>query len=123
MDRRSLIRSLFALPALTVTVRDVPVQKGPYRLPIGCDLSLCALQWTYLLAYMEELGKPKFLLVGPENKKIAYDLVGDYKRPYTGNSEINCLWPGFPIEVVDSLPFATWKMVFERGVVVSEGPR
>lgn len=137
MDRRSLIRSLFALPALATTVRDTPTPDSrsslvrwvtqPILLPIGCDLSFCSLRWALDIGEENNLGEVKYLLIGPENKFIAREILGNYKKPFTGDSEINCLWPGFPYEVLRvphcSFPMWTWKLVFERGVVVSEGPR
>ncbi len=126
MLRRNFISTLFATPVAT-TILGVPLKASPtescVHLPIGCDLSFNALQWAFDVAKTHNFGKPKFLLIGPENKFVARELLGSYKKLYTADSELNALLLGFPFEVTRALPSRTWKMVFEHGIVVSEGPR
>src|SRR6266446_4952091 len=116
--RRSFIGALLATPlaavVLPATTKKPEANAAPKSewlpshqpifLPIGCDLSLCALQWAFDIAEERRLGKPKFMLIGPENKFVARELLGNYRKPYTPDSEINCLWPGFPFEVMYAMP-------------------
>lgn len=136
MDRRDFLKPMLLAPAglafanvvspkPTVVSRASRTQdQQPRHLPIGCDLSLCALQWAVNIGREHNLGKPKILYIGPENKFVAREILGWPHKPYTADSEINALqndllgW-----EVIRWMPFHTWKLVFEYGVVISEGPR
>jgi len=94
----------------------------PRYLPVGCDLSFGSLQFAIDMGKEHNLGTPKFVLIGPENKFPAIEIMGDPRKKYSSNNEFNALsilyW-----EIIRSMPMYTWKVVFERGVVISEGPR
>src|SRR5260221_6040750 len=74
------------------TAADQIQRQQPRHLPVGCDLSYNAIQWAMNIGKEYELGKPKFLYIGPENKWVARELLGVPHKPYTADSEINCLW-------------------------------
>jgi hypothetical protein len=127
MDRRSIIKSFLITPLVLAGLAkemSAEARATSVELPVGCDLSFSSLQWAFDLGKENHFGEPKYLLVGPENKYIARELLGLFPRkPYTWDSEINCLIDKMLLwEVSCLLPVNTWKLFFEHGVVVSKGP-
>ena len=126
MNRRSLIRTLFVAPFVTVLVPGVKAERSrkTIDLPIGCDLSLNSFRWACDIASKNHLGAPLVLVVGPENTSIARELLGPPpETPYTADSEINCLYyQQIHWHTRRDLPMQFWFVTFENGVVRSQGP-
>src|SRR5574340_1005787 len=118
LNRRSFVKCLAAIPALFCL--RVP-QQTEYDLPIGCDLTLGSLNWAFEIGKEHSLGQPRRLLIGPENRFPAREILGVPGKKYTHDSEINGLmiWDFRQYEVF--LPYNTWVVEFERGRVRSVG--
>jgi len=121
LGRRSFL-SFLSISPLALFFKGGKNTPKEIELPISCDLSFKSLQWAVDKGKENNLGKPKYLLIGPENKFVAVELLGVPHTPYTWNSEVNCLIDEyFSFEVSHSLPYQTWKLFFDKGVVISKG--
>jgi hypothetical protein len=127
VDRRSVIKSFLITPLVLAGLSkemSAKAKASSVELPIGCDLSFGALQWAFDLGEENRFGEARILLIGPENKFTAREMLGGFPKKYwTGDSDINCLRNTMlRYELTRSLPMNTWKLFFEHGVVISRGP-
>lgn len=123
MNRRSLIKSLLFAPLIPSSLKESGVKLLGFQkflLPVGADLSYTSLEYALNFGEEHSLGRPKSLLIGPENKFLARELLltppGAEHLGFTFSQE-------FPIcEVVRRMPQNWWQIWFERGVVESQAP-
>jgi hypothetical protein len=77
-------------------------------LPIGSDLTVGSLKWAIKVGEEGKLGVPKKLVVGPENTFPAREVL------YGGDA--------IELVITREFPMRQWRVVFENGIVVSQGP-
>ncbi|SRR6266404_765450 len=133
LNRRGFLKRLAAVPLIPLVAKVDLFQKH-LELETGCDLSMTALQEAINVGAKNQLGRPTVLVVPPELRWIAREILGDPPRKkYTADSEINVLWDHIlTYKVVYSreeyrryrLPVSqsSWRLFFEKGSVGSVGP-
>lgn len=115
--RRSFFQSLAAAPLALLGVKLAPQM---FQLPVGCDLSMTALQQAINEGTRLRFGRPHTLVIGPENLFPARELLG---RPPQLYPEGLFKREEFLIyDVTRELPMNCWRVQFEHGVVESQGP-
>jgi len=114
--RRTFFQSLAVVPLALLGVK-----VGPriFHLPVGCDLSMVSLNYALDEGHRMGYGFPRKLVIGPENRFAARELLG---TPCTDSSEVNWIHY-FPYEETRDIPMWTWRIEFEHGTVESRGPR
>lgn len=118
--RRSFFKSLLVLPTALVIATETIITPE-YRLPVDCDLSFTSFQYAYTYGQRHlKLGKCKKLIIGPELRFPAREILGDPRKPYTGDSEINVLMEDLiTYSETTDIQYGVWILQFEKGSIKS----
>ena len=107
----------FGVSVANITVKNGSIiEEGVPRtnLPTPCDLSQTSLIYALRIGENLGYGVPKKLLSTPEDRAVAKALVATNTLVLNGGKleyEMNCFFPE-----------RHWEVLFERGVVESQGP-
>ena len=118
MERRLFFKSILAFPAVLGSLAKTDSFD---QLPMHIDLSLAGVQWAIIEGAKSRYGKPRKLVVGPELRWIAREILGEapmrVKYP-----ELNCLYDDMLVyDVRSGIQPHTWWIEFESGKVGSVG--
>jgi hypothetical protein len=116
--RRDFFKALSIIPAALVGLR---FGLQAFTLPVGCDLSMTALQEAINHGTRLNFGRPHTLIIGPENLFPARALLGMPGLPYT-KEKLFKREDFLEYVVRYNLPHNTWRVQFEHGIVESQGP-
>jgi hypothetical protein len=89
------------------------------QLPTPCDISRTAYWYAAFTGRKHDLGAPLKLMAAPEETRLAHFLCENF--PFSGPTALED-YKKIECEICPTWPPRKWALVFERGLVSSEGP-